>query len=114
MFKELFKKWFGRKKTKPNYTKKTNVRKFTTIEETRDFILSIKGNKTYNEVAKYLNRRGYRTVRGCLFTVTNIQNYMYSDVNLNKYREIRYRNYYAKKNARKGVTSWKHPPYTKK
>ena len=103
MFKELFKRWFGSKKTKPNHTKKSNVRKFTTIEETRDFILSIKGDKTYSELAKYLNRRGYRTVRGRLFTIYNIQNYMYSDANLNKYREIRYRSYHAKKNARKGV-----------
>ena len=103
MFKELIKRWF--RKTSANNRQEMNLHRFESVEEARDYINRIKANRTNRQIAKYLNRRGYRTVRGYLFTVQSVYYYMKDDNNLNKARANNSNYYWNKKKNSKGVTA---------
>ena len=105
MFKELFKKWFGNTETKSNNKQRIKIQKFESVEEARGYIYSIKSNKTHKQIAKYLNRKGYRTVRGCEFSAQTVKYYMKDDFKLNF---VRYTNAERERSRRansKGVTA---------
>jgi hypothetical protein len=105
MFKELFKKWFGTTETKSNNKQRIKIQKFESVEEARGYIYSIKSNKTHKQIAKYLNRKGYRTVRGCEFSAQTVKYYMKDDLKLRKIRAINSNYYWNKKKNSQGVTA---------
>jgi hypothetical protein len=106
MFKELFKRWFGTTETKSNNKQRIKIQKFESVELGREYINRIKTNKTHKEIARYLNNKGYRTVRGCKFESHSVLYYMQDDIKLNKIREGHKSNYYwNKKKNSKGVTA---------
>jgi hypothetical protein len=104
MFKELFKKWFGTTETKSNNKQRIKIQKFNSVESGGEYINSIKSDKTYKQIANYLNNNGYRTVRGLRFNYQTVKYYLQCDVALNKKRE-RHNYYRTKKKNSKGVTA---------
>jgi len=105
MFKELFKRWFGNTETKSNNQKRNKIKKFESIEEARHFIQNLPKRKTKQQIVRYLNRNGYRTVRGCEFTESRLRYYLADDFKLNF---VRYRNAERERSRRanrKGVTA---------
>ncbi len=103
MFKELFKRWFGSTTSNASKQKRIKGHKFETIEEAREFIQNLPKNKSKEQIVKYLNRNGYRTVRGCEFTESRLRYYLADDFTLSfdRYRKAeRERNRRARK---KGV-----------
>ena len=90
MFKELFKRWFG----KPEPQKESQIadkqikayKTFRSIEEGRAYVLKYKKNRTHKQLARFLNKNGYRTVKGLPFTESSVQFYTKNDKFLAKKR----------------------------
>jgi 5'-3' exonuclease len=65
---------------------KRSIKTFATVEEYRDYVVSISKNKTYKQIANRLNKEGYRTIRGILFNEHSVMYYTKNDATLAKLR----------------------------
>jgi hypothetical protein len=91
MLKELFKRWFGNtepQKESEVADKQINKYKtFGSIEEYKTYILKHKKDRTNKQLAKLLNRKGYRTVKGLQFTDQTVYMYLQDHESLVKRRD---------------------------
>jgi hypothetical protein len=111
MFKELFKRWFGSTETSRIFNADNNSKKsikaFRSFEEARHFIIKQRKNRTHKQLAKFLNRSGYRTVKGMSFTESSVQYYTKSENFINKRRNDA-REYARKKRSKQLLESFLH------
>jgi hypothetical protein len=95
MFKEFIAKLLGLSTT--STIKQNTIKKFESVDEGRKIIAEIKGNKEASELAKYLNRKGYRTVKGLRFTKDSVKYYCINTNQLEKVRNKKRENHHARK-----------------
>jgi cellulose synthase/poly-beta-1,6-N-acetylglucosamine synthase-like glycosyltransferase len=95
MLKELLAKLLGF--NNKSTIKGNTIKKFESVEEGRKIIAQIRGNKEASELAKYLNRKGYRTVKGLRFTKDSVKYYCINTNQLEKVRNKKRENHHARK-----------------